>query len=245
MIVTCSIVKGGTGKTSTSTALCQAAIASKKKALLVDLDPQGSATARIGADKEAPGAFEVLQGSAKAAEVIQKTAQGVDIIAGCRDLSTLTTYRGSARRLAEALAEIRGKYDIIAVDLAASMGELLYNAIYACDKLVIPMETDSGGIEGLIEVIETVRQIRPEDLPEMGVIMTRYDGRANINRQIRDQIAAGAPSVGAEYWGEIRAGVAIREAQALHASIFEYAPKSKPAIDYMNLYKTITRKGRK
>ena len=243
MIVTCSIVKGGTGKSSTATALCQAAAHNGKKALLVDLDPQGSATLRMGGSREAPGAFDLLRG-ARPEEVTQHTPQNVDIIAGSRDLSTLTTSKGSARRLSLALEEIRGKYDLIAVDLAASLGEMLYNALYACDKLIIPMETDSGGIDGLLEVIETARKIRPDNLPEIGVIMTRYDGRANINRQIRDQIAAGAPSVGAKYWGEIRAGVAIREAQMLHVSIYDYAPKSKPALDYMELYKTITKKGR-
>lgn len=244
MIVTCSIVKGGTGKTSTAAALCQAATFNKKKALLVDLDPQGSATARIGGNKEAPGAFELFNGAA-AAEVIQKTAQGVDIIAGRRDLATLTTSRGSARRLAAALEGIRDKYDLIAVDLAATTSEALFNALFCCDKLIIPMETDSGGIEGLLEVIGTARRIRGEDLPEMGVILTRYDGRPNINKQFREQIKEGAPGVGAAYWGEIRAGVAIREAQALQVSLFEYAPKSKPALDYMNLYKTIMKKGRK
>lgn len=244
MIVTCSIVKGGTGKTSTATALCQAAAAKGKKALLVDLDPQGSATKQMGGSKEEPGAFELFRG-AKPEEVTQHTPQNIDLIAGCRDLSTLTTSKGSARRLALALDEIRGKYDIIAIDLAASMGEMLYNALYACDKLIIPMETDSGGIDGLLEVIETAESIRPENLPEIGVIITRYDGRANINKQIKEQMADGARSVGAKYWGEIRAGVAIREAQMLHTSIYDYAPKSKPALDYMELYKKITKKGRK
>jgi chromosome partitioning protein len=89
-----------------------------------------------------------------------------------------------------------------------------------------------------------MRQRSAKNLSYIGVLLTRYRGRANINQFLRDATEEAAGKIGAEYLGEIRDGVAVREAQSMRKNLFDYAPKAKPTLDYMTIYKKII-KGRK
>lgn len=240
-IITVAIIKGGTGKTATAAALAQAGAAAGKKVLVIDLDPQANLTISLGADPNAPGAVQLFNGN-PAADVLQETEQQITVIAAHRDLSNETTTPGSANRLREALKPIEKKFDLCIIDTPPTLGELVYNALNATHGLLIPLETDSNSLQGLYQIIDIAQQIKQSNpqLSILGVALTRFDARPKINKYLRDVIAEKGKEAGAPLLKVIRSGVAVREAAAMQQSLFEYAPKSKPAADYMQLYKMIT-----
>ena len=243
-IITAAIIKGGTGKTTTAAALAQAARFRKKKVLAVDLDPQGNLSDFLDGDPDHPGSYDLLHG-ADVAEVIQETAQGIDVITASPDLSTEKTSGGSAKRLEKALLPVKEKYDYIFIDTPPSMGELTFNALQTSDGLLIPLDADAPSIKGLYQVAEIAERMKIRNeipLSILGVIVTRYRARANINQYLKNQIEKAAEAVKAPYLGEIRDGIAIREAQAMRKNLFDYAPKSNPAKDYMKIFEKIKRR---
>ena len=166
--------------------------------------------------------------------VIQPTGQGLDAISAGPDLATERTTPASAKRLQAAIGPLKGRYDLIAT-------ELTFNALQACNGLLIPLESDNSSLQGLYQITEIARHFQQTNpaLQIMGTVITRYDPRSKINRYMRDAIAETGRELNAPLLTAIRAGIAIREAQALRQSLFKYAPKSKPAQDYMNLYHQI------
>lgn len=243
MILTTAIIKGGTGKSTTAAALAQAAAATGKKVLLIDLDPQANATFFIGADQNRPGAYQLLHG-ADPASLIQATEQGVDCIAASPDLATERTLPGSAKRLQDALEPIKKSYALTIIDTPPMLGELTFNALQAATGLLIPLETDNSSLQGLYQIVDIAAQITKSNpgLRVLGAILTRYDARPKINRYLRGAIAERGKEIGVPLLTAIRAGVAIREAQAMQQSLYQYAPRSKPAHDYKELYKMISRR---
>lgn len=239
-IVTVAVIKGGTGKTTTAAALAQAGASAGKRVLAVDMDPQANLTHFLGADQNKPGCYDLLHGTAPA-ESIQHTEQGVDCIAGAPDLATEKPEQSSARRLAEALQPLKRKYDLIMIDTPPQMGELTFNALFAATNLVIPLETDQSSLQGLYQIVDIAHQIQRNNpsLKVSGIVLTRYDARPNLNRYLRDVIAEKGEEIGAPFLIGIRPGIAIREAQAMQESLYEYAPNSNPAQDYKTLYQMI------
>lgn len=242
MIYTTATQKGGTGKTTTAAALAQAAAYKGKKALAIDLDPQGNLTYMLAAKTTRANSYDLLLGT-PAAEIIQHTAQGVDAIPASPDLQTLTSGKGTARRLQEALKPIKNKYDFIFIDTPATAGELQYNALQAAQRLIIPLEADAYCIQSLYQVKEIADQIKASNraLKIAGVLLTLYDGRANLTKQMRQILESLAAELKIPFLGTVRKAIAVKEAAALQRSLYEYAPKSKPAFDYMEIYKAITR----
>lgn len=232
-IITLAVIKGGTAKSTTAAALSQAAVSDKKKVLCIDLDPQANLTYFLGAEQT--GAYQILHGAA-AAQVVQETQQGIDVIGASPDLSTEKTAPGSANRLKAALLPIREKYDYIFIDTPPAMGDLIYNALQASTGLLIPLEADSSSIQGLYQITDIAEQMRNSQLSVIGSVLTRYDGRAKINRYLKGILAEKGQEVNAPLLMEIRAGIAVREAQAMQQSLFDYAPNSNPARDYFELY---------
>lgn len=235
-------IKGGAGKTTTAAALAQAAKADGLRVLAIDTDPQANLTTNLGADQTRPGLLDVLRGKATAASVIQQTPQGIDVICAHRDLATLTTQQGTGLALDNALHPIRGNYNFCFIDTPPQWGTSLYTALYAADYLLIPTETDTNSIQGVTDVATLARRAAQQskhDLQIMGVIVTRYNGRSTLNKQLRDALATSCNAAGIPYLGEIRQGIAAREAAVLKHSLFEYAPKSKPAADYLALWQQV------
>lgn len=239
-IITTAVIKGGTGKTTTAAALAQAAAADGQRVLCVDLDPQANLSYILAADQNAPGSYQMLHG-APAAELIQTTPQGLDVIPASPDLATEQTKPNSARRLADALEPVKHEYDFIFIDTAPTFGELTFNALRASTGLIIPLETDTNSLQGLYNVVDIARQMQGHNdaLQILGTVLTRYDKRSNLNKHLKAAIEENGREAGAPLLGTIRAGVAIREAQALQRNLYEYAPKSNPARDYMAIYKAI------
>ena len=157
-IITIANQKGGTAKSTTAAALAQAAAHRGRRTLAIDLDPQGNLSFFLAADVTRAGAFEVLEGQ-PAAEAIQPAAGGADVIPASWNLQTISSSRGSARRLRAALEPIRAGYDLIIIDTPPTAGELQYNALMAATDLLIPLQADIVGLQGLYQMTDTARQI--------------------------------------------------------------------------------------
>ena len=238
-IVTIANQKGGTAKSTTAAALAQAAAHKGQRVLAIDLDPQGNLSFFLQADTRRPGIYELLEGKAKPAEVIQRTAAGVDIIPASWNLSTMTTGKGSARRLQQALEPIKRVfgYSLILIDTPPTAGELQYNALQASTGLLIPVQADIVGLQGFYQIADTARQIQQSTptLQIMGFVITRHRGRSTLAKQMQETITQQAAAQGIPFLMAIREAVAVQEAQALQQSLYQYAPNSKPAADYLQL----------
>lgn len=239
-IITVAVIKGGTGKTTTAAALAQAAAKAGKRVLAIDLDPQANLTFFLGADQNSGGSYQLLQG-ADPAQLIQGTAQGISVISGSPDLATERTKPGSAKRLQDALKAVRNGFDFIFIDTPPQMGELTFNALQAATGLIIPLETDNSSLQGLYQIADIAHQMQNTNpgLRIFGAILTRYDSRPKLNRYLSDIISEKGQEIGAPLLMGIRPGIAIREAQALQLSIYDYAPNSNPAQDYKKLFEVI------
>lgn len=239
-IITIANNKGGTAKTSTAAAILQAGAAEGKKVLAVDLDPQANLTFSLRGSTQKAGCFDLLEGL-PARQTIQETAQGIHLIAGSRNLATLTTAAGSATRLQKALQPIKGIYDLIVIDTPPTAGELLFNALQASTGLLIPLRADVFGLQGLYLIAETVKQIKKSNpaLTIKGFVLTQYNGRSTLAKTMKTNITAKAAELGIPCLAEIREGIAVPEAMSLQQSMFVYAPKAKPVQDYKELYNKI------
>ena len=239
-VITTAVIKGGTGKTTTCAALAQAAVDADKRVLAIDLDPQANFTFAVGADQNSPGSYQLLNGT-PAAELMQYTPQGIYAISASPDLATVKTTPASAKRLQKALEPLHGRFDLVIIDTPPTMGELTFNALQASTGLIIPLETDSNSLQGLYHITDIAHQMQKSNpkLSIIGVILTRYDNRPKINRYVKSVVQEKGQEIGAPYLMEIRTGVAVREAAALQESLYRYAPHSKPAADYKELYRMI------
>lgn len=240
-ILTAAVIKGGTGKTTTTAAIAQAAVAAGKKVLAIDLDPQANLTFILAADPTSPGSYELLHG-ADPAQLIQRSPQGMDVISASPDLATERTTPASAKRLQTALEPLHSDYDLIVIDTPPTIGELTFNALQAATGLIIPLESDNSSLQGLYQIADIAHQMQRSNpaLTITGVVLTRYDARPKLNRYLQEAIAERGQEVGAPFLIGIRPGIAIREAQAMQQSLFDYAPRSNPAQDYKKLYEMIT-----
>jgi len=243
MIIAIAVQKGGTGKTTTAAALTQAAAYKGLRPLAIDLDPQGNFSLAMGAQisAETGNSYNMIQG-APAADQIQRTAQDIEIIPAGRALATLTSGKGSARRLQEALEPIRGAFDMIVIDTPSIAGELQYNAMQAADRLIIPLQADGYNIQSLYQTIDTARQIQASNHRlQIGFIITDYDTRTKMSKQVQHILINKGTEAGAQYLGTIRHGVAIGEAALFRESLYKHAPRSNPARDYIDIFNAITK----
>ncbi len=238
-IITIANQKGGTGKTATAAAIVQAAAHSGKKVLAIDLDPQTNLSFALDAGSRGTS-YELLAQKIPARRLIQNI-NGIDLIPASMNLATLQSAPGSAKRLATALEPIKGRYDLVIIDTPPTLGELQYNALQASTGLIIPLQADIYGLQGLRQMADTAEQFGKSNpaLTILGAVLTRYNGRSTIAKQMRQTIENTAASMNVPFLGVIREGIAVQECAALKENLFEYAPQSKPAQDYMNVFESI------
>ena len=233
--------KGGVGKTATVQALGAGLIRKNKKVLYIDLDSQTNLTYGLGADPNEPSSMDLLTGEATIEEAIQHTAQG-DIIAGSETLAgadTIIDGTGKEYRLKEALEGL--KYDYIIIDTPAALNTLTVNALTAAKSVVIPVQADVYSLQGigqLYKTIETVKKYCNKNLHIKGILITRYNGRAVISKDMQSNLKDAADQLKTRlYSTPIRECISIREAQACKTDIFSYAPRSNAAKDYEDFIK--------
>lgn len=228
--------KGGVGKTATAQALGAGLLKKKKKVLYIDLDSQTNLSYGLGADPEGLNSMDVLTGEATAEEAIQHTKQG-DVIAGSEALAGADAAidgTGKEYRLKEAIDSLQ--YDYIIIDTPAQLGTLTVNALTAANSVVIPVQAEVYSLQGigqLSKAIEAVKKYCNKDLYIRGILITRYNGRAVISRDMQENLQEAAKQLKTKlYTTPIRECVSIKEAQASQTDIYSYAPRSNAAKDY-------------
>lgn len=230
--------KGGVGKSTTALALTSGISQKGKKALGIDLDAQANFSYSMGAKTEKATALGVLTGEVSISQAIRSTEDG-DVIPSSRSLAGLDailTDTGKEYRLREAIKSISDKYDYIFIDTPPSLGILTINALTACDAVLIPAQADIYSIQGCEQLIETIQPVKRYCNPSLaidGILLTRYNPRGILSRDIAGMADQLAKRIGTKlYRTHIREAIAIKEAQISQKSIFKYAPKSNVVSDY-------------
>lgn len=197
-IVSFSNQKGGVGKTTTCVNMAAYIAASGKKVLLIDMDPQGNATTGMGFSKSTlkKSVYNVLIDDEKASDNILKTElAGMDILPSNIDLAgaevELVYKRSREKVLKNALAEVRDNYDYIFIDCPPSLGLLTINALAAADSVIIPIQSEYYALEGLSQLMNSITLVKQHLNPALnvdGVVLTMYDSRSLISKQIAEEI---------------------------------------------------------
>jgi chromosome partitioning protein len=190
--------KGGVGKTTTSVNLAAGLAAQGQRVLLVDLDPQGNATMGSGVDKRAlaRSVYHVLIGLASVRQArVRAEAGGYDMLPANRELAgaevELVDIDERESRLKSALAEVEGEYDFVLIDCPPSLSMLTLNGLCAAHGVVIPMQCEYFALEGLADLVNTIKRVAANlnpDLKIIGLLRVMYDPRMTLQQQVSQQL---------------------------------------------------------
>ena len=243
--------KGGVGKTTTSVNLSACLAQIGKKTLLVDIDPQGNATSGVGIDKSEIDqcVYDVLVEDVEANQVIKETKiENLDVIPASIQLAgaeiELVPTISREVRLKRALDEIVDQYDYIIIDCPPSLGLLTLNALTAADAVLIPVQCEYYALEGLSQLLSTVRIVQKhlnEELKIEGVLLTMFDARTNLGIQVIDEVKKYFQDK--VYRTIIPRNVRLSEAPSHGEPIIIYDPKSRGAEVYIELAKEVVTNG--
>jgi chromosome partitioning protein len=239
--------KGGVGKTTTAINIATYLASFGKRVLLVDLDPQGNASSGLGIDVRnlSKGLYHSLVGGEHPRNVIMTLdSAGHDLLPSSQDLAgagvELVHYDNREFRLYDVLRQIRADYDYIIIDSPPSLGLLTINGLVAADEVLIPVQTEYFALEGLSQLLQTIELVQKHLQPKlqiMGAVLTMYDRRNRLAKQVVNEMRKHFP--GHVFDSVIPRSVRLAEAPSYGKSILSFDSLSKGARSYKNLVREI------
>ena len=239
--------KGGVGKTTTAINLSSCLAAAEQKTCLIDMDPQANSTSGMGLEKDKLelSVYDVIIGAKSFREVIQPTQlQYLNIVPSSISLVgaevELVTMMARETQLKTALAQIVDDYEYIIIDCPPSLGLLTINTLTAADSIIIPIQCEYYAMEGLGQLMGTVKLVKESLNPSLeieGVLLTMFDSRLNLSRQVSDEIRKHFSSK--VYDTVISRNVRLSEAPSFGKPIILYDVMSTGAENYMSLTKEV------
>jgi chromosome partitioning protein len=250
-VTACTNQKGGVGKTTTVVNLGTYLALSGTPTLVIDLDPQGNATSGLGVDRRSleRSVYDALIGRVPIGELTLTTPiEGLDLVPSAAALSgaevELVSMPVRERRLAASLAGLDERYGRVLIDCPPSLGLLTVNALTAADGVLIPIQTEYYALEGLSQLVNTIRLVR-ENLNRRlkidGVVLTMYDRRTNLSAQVAAEVRRHLN--GTVFETVVPRSVRLSEAPSHGLPIALYDPSSRGARAYRELAGEVATRG--
>ena len=243
--------KGGVGKTTSAVNVAASVAQLGKKTLLIDADPQGNASSGVGISRKnlKKSLYGVLSGDYPATDAILETEyKNLSVLPTTIDLAgaefDLITRDRHFAAMKDAIDPLKGLYDVIIIDCPPSLGMLTVNALSAADGIVIPMQCEYYSLEGLSQLMMTVRRVKNQFNPSLnilGILITMYDGRLNLSLQVKNEIQKYFPGKIFKY--AVPRNVRLSEAPSHGKPIYYYDKYSRGGIAYMGIVDELLERG--